>query len=79
VVRLIYFKTKKEPHRENLKEDYNRVAQRALEDKKSAALEKWFKEHIPTYYVLIDKDYSNCSGLDDWRIAANNAAKNREN
>ena len=79
VVRIIYFKTKKEPHRENLKEDYNRVAQRALEDKKSAALEKWFKEHIPTYYVLIDKDYSNCSGLDDWRIAANNAAKNREN
>ena len=79
VVRIIYFKTKKEPHRENLKEDYNRVAQRALEDKKQVVLEKWFKEHIPTYYVLIDKDFSNCTGLEDWRKAAENATKSRTN
>ena len=78
VVRLIYFKTKKEPHRENLKDDYNRVSQRALEEKKTAALEKWFSEHIPTYYVLIDKKYSNCAGLEEWRKAAENASKNRE-
>jgi len=79
VLRIIYYKTKKEPHRENLKEDYNRVAQRALEDKKQVVLEKWFKEHIPTYYVLIDKDFSNCTGLDDWRLAAESATKSRNN
>ncbi len=79
VVRLIYFKTKKEPHRENLKEDYNRVAQRALEEKKSVTLEKWFKDHIPNYYVLIDKDFANCTGLEDWRKAADKAAKSRTN
>ncbi len=79
VVRIIYYKTRKEPHRENLKEDYNRIAQRALEEKKTSTLEKWFKDHIPTYYVLIDKDYSNCAGLEDWRKAAENAAKSREN
>jgi peptidyl-prolyl cis-trans isomerase SurA len=79
VVRLIYFKTKKEPHRENLKEDYNKVAQRALEDKKSITLEKWFKDHIPNYYVLIDKDFANCTGLEDWRKAADKAAKARIN
>lgn len=79
VVRVIYFKTKKEPHRENLKEDYNRVAQRALEDKKSATLEKWFKDHIPNYYVLIDSDFANCTGLEDWRKAAEKAAKARIN
>ncbi|MDD2793169.1 MAG: peptidylprolyl isomerase [Sediminibacterium sp.] len=79
VVRIIYYKTRKEPHRENLKEDYNRIAQRALEEKKTSTLEKWFKDHIPTYYVLIDKDYSNCDGLEDWRKAAEAAAKSREN
>ncbi len=79
VVRIIYYKSKKEPHRENLKEDYNRVAQRALEDKKQSTLEKWFKEHIPNYYVLIDKEYSNCAGLDDWRKAAERAAQKRTN
>ena len=79
LTRIIYYKTKKEPHRENLRDDYNRVAQRAIEEKKSATLERWFKEHIPTYYVLIDKDYANCTGIDDWRKAAEAAAKNRSN
>ena len=77
VVRLIYLKNRTQPHRENLKDDYNRVSQRALEEKKNAALEKWFKEHIPTYYVLIDREYNGCAGLDDWRAAAANATKAR--
>ena len=76
-VRIVYYKTKKEPHRENLKDDYNRIAQRALEDKKNAVLEKWFKEHIPGYYILIDKEFAACPSLEDWRKAADNAAKVR--
>ena len=69
-VRLIYLKRRTEPHRENLLDDYNRISQRAIEEKKSAALEKWFKDHIPTYYVSIDKDYAGCDGLNDWKAAA---------
>lgn len=69
-VRIIYLKNRTEPHRENLKEDYNRVANRAMEDKKSGILEKWFKEHIPTYYISIDKSFSACTGLEEWRKAA---------
>ncbi|MBY0480751.1 MAG: peptidylprolyl isomerase [Chitinophagaceae bacterium] len=69
-VRIIYLKTRTEPHRENLKEDYNRIASRALEDKKTVALEKWFKEHIPTYYISIDKQFSGCAGLEEWRKAS---------
>lgn len=77
VVRLIYLKNRTAPHRENLKEDYNRVSQRALEEKRSSALEKWFKEHIPTYFISIDKDFANCSGLDEWRKSAGNAGNAR--
>lgn len=76
-VRLIYLKNRTQPHRENLRDDYNRVAQRALEEKKNAVLERWFKEHIPTYYVLIDREYAGCTGLDDWRQAADNATRAR--
>ncbi len=72
-VRIIYLKNRTEPHRENLKEDYNRVANRAMEDKKSGILEKWFKEHIPTYYISIDKSFSTCTGLEEWRKAINEA------
>jgi peptidyl-prolyl cis-trans isomerase SurA len=78
LVRIIYYKSKKEPHRENLKDDYNRIAQRALEDKKTTTLEKWFKEHIPTYYVLIDNEFMKCSELAQWKQAAVNAAAGRK-
>src|SRR5690606_33771908 len=33
-VRLVHLISRTEPHRENLKDDYNKVAQRALEEKK---------------------------------------------
>lgn len=78
VVRLIYYKSKKDPHRENLKDDYNRVAQRALEEKKTTTLEKWFKEHIPTYYILIDNEFTKCPELAQWKQAAVNAAEVRK-
>lgn len=79
VVRLIYLRNRTEPHRENLKEDYDRIAKRALEEKKSSALEKWFKDHIPTYFVSIDKEYASCQGLEEWRKSAENAEKARSN
>jgi peptidyl-prolyl cis-trans isomerase SurA len=70
-VRLVYLKSRTEPHRENLKDDYDRVAQRALTIKKQEALEKYFAEKIPTFYLMIDNDYSNCEQLKNWlRFAA---------
>ncbi|HKH62290.1 MAG TPA: peptidylprolyl isomerase [Flavitalea sp.] len=65
-VRIAYLKTRTEPHRENMKDDYNRIAQRALELKKQDVLDKWFLSRIPNYYVLIDSDYNNCSTISTW-------------
>lgn len=69
-VRIVYLKNRTEPHRENLKDDYNKVAQRALEEKKESALETWFTNKIKTYYIKIDEDYKDCEVLDKWRQAA---------
>jgi peptidyl-prolyl cis-trans isomerase SurA len=74
-VRIVYLKTRTEPHRENLKDDYNRIAQRALEDKKGDALEKWFSTKIATYYIMVDDDYKTCSQLSRWMQNATNAAR----
>jgi peptidyl-prolyl cis-trans isomerase SurA len=65
-VRIVYMVSKSEPHRENLRDDYNNIAQRALDEKKSAALEKWFLQKIPTMYVMIADAYRNCSSLTKW-------------
>jgi peptidyl-prolyl cis-trans isomerase SurA len=62
-VRLAYLKSRTEPHRENLKDDYSKVSGRALEEKKNSVLEKWFKSHIPNYYIVVDKDYTNCEDV----------------
>jgi len=69
-VRIAYLKTRTEPHRENLKDDYNRIAQRAIEIKKEEAIEKWFKKQIPTYYIMIDQDYRTCTMLGSWLTVA---------
>ncbi len=76
-VRIVYFKSRSQPHVENMKDDYDRIAKQALEQKKMQVLEKWFKNHIPTYYINIDKNYSACSSIKDWWSAANlaNASK----
>ncbi len=70
-VRMLYLKARTEPHRENLRDDYNKIAQRSLDAKKQMVLEKWFKEHIPNYYVTIDKDYTGCDIISDWLNVAN--------
>ena len=54
-VRIVYLKSRTEPHRMNLRDDYSRISNFALEQKKSKVLEKWLLDKIPTYYVMIDQ------------------------
>ena len=65
-VRILYLKTRTEPHRENLKDDYNRISQRALEEKKNEVLEQWFNKKVVTYYILIDDEYKSCPEMAKW-------------
>jgi peptidyl-prolyl cis-trans isomerase SurA len=53
-VRIIFLKSRTEPHRMNLQDDYSKIAQYALEEKKSKALDKWLKSMVPTYYIMVD-------------------------
>lgn len=53
-VRIVHLKSRTQPHRMNLNDDYSRIAQFALEEKKAKTLEKWLQGKLPTYYVLLD-------------------------
>lgn len=75
-IRIVYLKNKTEPHRENLKDDYNRVQTRALEEKKNEALDTWFNKKIPTYYIRIDEDYKSCPEMKKWTTGTSVASKN---
>jgi peptidyl-prolyl cis-trans isomerase SurA len=65
-VRLIFFKSRTIPHRQNLKDDYDRIAEEALTIKKEQAMDAWLSAKIPSYYLMIDPEYSNCSMLNKW-------------
>lgn len=69
-VRFIYLRTRTEPHRESLKEDYNKIATRALEEKKQNILSSWFAQKIDSYYIYLDPSYSNCESLKPWMDAS---------
>lgn len=65
-IRIVYLKTQTQPHRENLKDDYSKIASRALEEKKDQAIEDWFRKKITGYYIEIDDEYKNCDGMKKW-------------
>jgi peptidyl-prolyl cis-trans isomerase SurA len=62
-VRIIYLKGKSTPHLANLKDDYQRISNAALAEKRSKAVDKWFRENIGTVFIEIDPEYQGCEGL----------------
>jgi len=65
-VRIVYYKSRSEPHRLNMKDDYSRISTMALEEKKQKVLEKWMKDKVPTYYIMIDDEIQSCTDLSKW-------------
>ena len=65
--RIVYLKSRSEPHRMNLRDDYNKISQIAQEEKKSKTMDKWMKTKIPTYYIMVDAVTStDCPMLDKY-------------
>jgi len=63
-VRIVFLKSRTEPHILNLRDDYNRIASEALEQKKAEVIDKWMAAKVPTYYIMVDKTTSeSCQSL----------------
>lgn len=74
-VRIVHLISKSDPHRENLKDDFDKVAQRALEEKKGDVLDDWFATKMPSFYVNITPEYQQCPEMKKWMD--NGMAKNK--
>lgn len=62
--RLIYLKSKSDPHIMNLKDDYSKISEMALNEKKNREMDKWLTKRIPDYYILVDKEAADaCPSL----------------
>jgi peptidyl-prolyl cis-trans isomerase SurA len=64
--RLLHLKRRTQPHRANLEEDYDRIQDWALRQKKMEAIQKWIKNNIRKAYIRIDVKYHNCNFDHSW-------------
>lgn len=71
-VRILYLKTKTEPHKANLKDDYYKIQQVALNQKQQEYLFNWLVQHIPSFYVKIDEAYNTCPNISKWMTKTQN-------
>lgn len=64
--RILLLKSRSQPHRLNLKDDYQRLQELAMTDKQNRVLEQWRNKKKALTYIRIADDYKNCSTLSDW-------------
>ena len=67
-INLYFLKTRTEPHRANLKDDYSTIQQWALTQKQDEAINKWISSKIGKTYFRINDNYLNCNFRHDWSI-----------
>jgi peptidyl-prolyl cis-trans isomerase SurA len=68
--RILYLKSRVDPHKANLKDDYNRIQMLTIRQKQMDVLMKWFAKNLPLYYIKLDDNYRHCSLLKDWYAAS---------
>jgi peptidyl-prolyl cis-trans isomerase SurA len=64
--RLLYLKTRTEPHRANLKEDYQQIQNVALAQKQAKVLGDWVKKKKATTYIKLDDEFKSCGFQYQW-------------
>lgn len=64
-VKIVYYKSKTPPHQASLSEDYNKIQNAALREKKVRVTNEWFEEAQSEVFVFIDEDYRHCDILDE--------------
>lgn len=64
--RLISLKARTTPHRANLKDDYQKIQQAAEAEKKDKQVKNWINRKRQSFYIKIDKEFSNCPFDNPW-------------
>ncbi len=67
--RIVFMRSRTEPHKANLVDDYARIQEVALEQKKQQEMEKWVERRLPTYYIRLAPEYRTCPDLEAWNRA----------
>ncbi|MCU0433751.1 MAG: peptidylprolyl isomerase [Bacteroidia bacterium] len=64
--RVLWIKSRSEPHRANLKDDYQMIQDMTLQTKQEEVLNKWVDKKLSTTYIRIAPDYRNNNFRFSW-------------
>jgi len=64
--RVLYLQNRTEPHQANLKQDYDKIQEWALQDKKQKEIGLWIHEKSDETFVKIGDDYKECDFVNTW-------------
>lgn len=59
-MRIIYYKSRIEPHTASLKEDFEKMTNIVLANKKTKAVDEWFKKAVSDVFIKVDPEYNSC-------------------
>ena len=62
-MRILYYKSKIDPHQANLQDDWQKIYDAALNERKNKALNEWFTKAKDEVFINIDDEYDNCQIL----------------
>jgi len=68
---LYYLKSRTEPHRANLKDDYSTIQEWALTKKRNETINKWITDKIAKTYFRISDAYQDCHFQHSWEVKQN--------
>ena len=64
--RILYLKKRTEPHTANLKQDYDKIQEWAMEQKKQETITNWIKEEADRTYIKINDKFKDCEFTNNW-------------
>lgn len=64
--RIIYLKNRTEPHKINLKDDYQRLQNMAIMERQRQLIDTWINKKLKNVYVRMDPDFKSCRLRHNW-------------
>ncbi|MCB0654085.1 MAG: peptidylprolyl isomerase [Saprospiraceae bacterium] len=64
--RIVQLQSKTSPHKANLRQDYSKIKQAAIQSKQSEFINDWVLEKIEGTYIAVDAMYDGCPTLQGW-------------
>ena len=64
--RVLYLKLRTEPHKANMKDDYNKIQEWALANKKDKVTAKWIELKSKTAYIRLSERFKTCDFKYKW-------------